>query len=104
MRAKGVVGWGAVVVVIVAAWAAIRGFAPADKIRAATRPAPVIAGTVFYRERIALPPNSTAEIVLEDVSVADRPALEIARATVSPAGQVPIPFELRYTPDQIEKN
>lgn len=105
MRAKGVVGLGAIVVVIgLAAWVAIRGFPPADRIRAAARPDPVLTGTVFYRERIALPPNSTAEVVLEDVSIADRPAVEIARATIAPAGQVPIPFELRYTPDQIEAN
>ena len=105
MRAKGVVGLGAsVVVILLAAWAAVRGFAPADRIRAAARPDPVITGTVFYRERIALPPNATAEVVLEDVSIADRPAVEIARATVAPAGQVPIPFELRYAPDRIEPN
>ncbi len=105
MRAKGMVGLGAIVVVILlTAWAAVRGFAPSDRIRATARPDPAITGTVFYRERIALPPNSTAEVVLEDVSVADRPAVEIARATVAPAGQVPIPFELRYTRDRIEAN
>ena len=103
MRAKGMIGLGASVVVILAAWGAIRSLAPADKIRSVARPDPILTGTVFYRERIALPPNSTAEIVLEDVSVADRPAVEIARTTVAPAGQVPIAFDLRYVPDLIEK-
>jgi putative lipoprotein len=104
MRAKGMVGLGAsVVVILLAAWAAVRGLAPAEKIRSAVRPEPVLTGTVFYRERIALPPNSTAEVVLEDVSIADRPAVEIARSTVAPAGQVPIAFALRYAPERIEK-
>ena len=102
MRTKGVVGLGAIVVVIVlAAWAAVRGPMPADRLHSATPPDPAINGTVFYRERIALPPNSTAEVVLEDVSIADRPAVEIARTTIAPAGQVPIRFELRYPADQI---
>jgi putative lipoprotein len=105
MRAKGMVGLSAIVVVmLLAAWAAIRGFAPADRIRDAARPDPVITGTVYYRERLALPPNSTAEVVLEDVSIADRPAVEIARTVITPAGQVPIRFELRYAPDRVEAN
>ena len=99
MRAQGMVGLGASVVAVLAAWAAVRGFASSDRIRAPA--AHAVTGTVSYRERIALPPNSTAEVVLEDVSTADRPAIEITRATVAPAGQVPIPFELPYSPDQI---
>ena len=93
-----------VVVILLASWAAIRGFGPSDKIRGAAPVDPALTGTVFYRERIALPPNATAEVVLEDVSIADRPAVEIARTTVAPAGQVPIPFELRYSRDLIEAN
>jgi len=97
-----VAGFCAIVVVLgLASWAAVRGFSPADKIRSTARPDPAISGTVFYRERIALPPNSTAEVVLEDVSIVDRPAVEIARATVVPAGQVPIRFDLPYPSDRI---
>jgi putative lipoprotein len=103
MRARSVIGLGAgLVVILVAALAAIRGIAPSDKIRVTAPPDPALTGTVFYRERIALPPDATAEVVLEDISIADRPAVEIARATVAPAGQVPIPFRLHYASDRIE--
>ena len=96
------VGLGAsAVVIVVATWAVIHDFAPSHKIRGAAPRTPVLSGTVFYRERIALPEGSTAEVVLEDLSIADRPAIEVARATIAPAGQVPIPFELPYPADQI---
>jgi len=67
-------------------------------------PDPALTGTVFYRERIALPPKSIVEVVLEDVSIADRPAVEIARTAVAPKDQVPIPFQLHYAADRIEAN
>jgi putative lipoprotein len=103
MRAGSVVGLSAAVAAgLLVAFAAIRGFVPIDKIQRPTPSRPALKGTVFYRERIALPPNATAELVLEDISIADRPAVEIARATVAAAGQVPIPFELSYSPDRIE--
>jgi putative lipoprotein len=103
MRARSVVGWGAgLVVIVVAALVALRGLDPSDKIPSTARPDPTLTGTVSYRERIALPPDATAEVVLEDISIADRPAVEIARATVAPAGQVPIPFRLHYASDRIE--
>jgi putative lipoprotein len=105
MRAKWVVGLGATLAaVVLAAFVAIRGLAPSDRIPRAAPPAPGLTGTVFYRERIALPPDSTAEVVLEDISIADQPAVEIARATVAPAGQVPIPFEIRYAADRIQRD
>jgi putative lipoprotein len=100
-----VIGWVAgVAVVLLAALVATRSLLrpPQPSPRGGTERA--LTGTVFYRERIALPPNSKAEVVLEDVSVADRPAVEIARATIAPAGQVPIPFELRYVASNIEKD
>jgi putative lipoprotein len=98
---RSVIGWSAgLAVILVAALVAMRGLAPSDKIRGTS--APALTGTIIYRERIALPPDSTAEVVLEDISIADRPAVEIARATIAPAGQVPIPFELSYAPERIE--
>jgi uncharacterized lipoprotein YbaY len=103
MRTKSLVGLGVgAVAILLAAWGAIRGFAHPD--RSGRAAAPALAGTIFYRERIALPDGATAEAILEDVSVVDRPAVEIARATIAPAGQIPIPFELRYTADQIAKD
>ena len=63
----------------------------------------VLSGTVTYRERIALPPNARVEVRLEDVSQADAPADEIAAQTIAANGkQVPIPFALRYSPQNID--
>ncbi len=54
-----------------------------------------ITGALTYRERIALPPDSTAHVSLSDVSVADRAAPLLAEQTISLAGrQVPLPFAL----------
>lgn len=55
-----------------------------------------ISGEASYRERIALPPNAVLTVQLADVSRADAPAGIVAEQTVSPAGQVPIPFELTF--------
>jgi putative lipoprotein len=61
-----------------------------------------VTGTAAYRERIALPPDAVLEVSLEDVSRADAPADLIGRATVDPAGQVPIPFSISYDPARID--
>lgn len=53
-------------------------------------------GTVSYRERIALPPSAKVEVKLVDISLADAPARTLARASVRPGRQVPIPYRLRY--------
>jgi putative lipoprotein len=63
--------------------------------------AETVTGTAAYRERIALPPDAVLEVSLEDVSRADAPADLIGRATVDPAGQVPIPFSISYDPARI---
>src|SRR5512138_2617484 len=105
MRARGVIGWVAgVAVILLAALVVVRSMVLPPEAAPEGRSGRALTGTVFYRERIALPPNSIAEVVLEDVSVVDRPAVEIARATIAPAGQVPIPFELRYVASSIEKD
>jgi putative lipoprotein len=63
--------------------------------------AETVTGTAAYRERIALPADAVLEVSLEDVSRADAPAELIGRATVDPAGQVPIPFSISYDPARI---
>lgn len=55
-----------------------------------------VKGEVVYRERIALPPNAVLSVQLADVSLADAPAPIIGEQKVSPAGQVPISFEIRF--------
>jgi putative lipoprotein len=59
-------------------------------------------GEVFYLQRIALPPSAVLSVTLQDVSLADAPALAIARQSGPITGQVPLPFHLEYDPTQIQ--
>lgn len=63
-----------------------------------------IAGEVFYRERIALPPNAVLTVRLMDVSLADAPASIIAEQKIDPAGQVPIKFQIKVNPAVTQPN
>ena len=54
-----------------------------------------VSGELTYRERIAVPPQSTAVVELRDVSVADAPSVIVAELRIDLAGrQVPIPFRM----------
>jgi putative lipoprotein len=65
----------------------------------------VVRGTVSYRERMALPPDSIVEVRISDVSLQDAPARVLAETTQATSGQqVPIPFELFYDPAAIDPN
>ena len=65
-------------------------------------PGTIIEGTATYRERIAIPPNSVFEAVLEDVTIADARATQIGRTSFSlPAGP-PIGFSITFDPSQID--
>ncbi|AXJ03500.1 hypothetical protein CFN16_04970 [Pseudomonas fluorescens] len=59
-------------------------------------------GEVFYLQRIALPPSATLSVSLQDVSLADAPAvvLDVQKGPVK--GQVPLPFHLSYDPAQVK--
>lgn len=63
-----------------------------------------VSGTASYRERIALPPGAVFEAVLEDVSAADAPAVELGRATISDPGNPPFKFEITYDAGSVEAN
>ncbi|EHT4940714.1 hypothetical protein VV99796_03275 [Vibrio vulnificus] len=64
-----------------------------------------ISGTVFYRERIALPEDAAVTLVLEDVSLADAPAKVIAKHKFITNGkQVPLLFDLAYDSKKIIAN
>jgi len=62
-----------------------------------------VSGSISYRERIALSPQSILEIKLVDVSRADAPANVIAEKSVTGPGQVPINFEMAYDPTSIDQ-
>lgn len=58
-------------------------------------------GTVFYRERIALPRTAMVEVKLLDVSLADAPARTIAEARIAAGPRNPIGYVLRFDRSQI---
>lgn len=66
-------------------------------------PTTVIEGTATYRERLALPPTAEFEAVLQDVSRADAPAMEIARTTIPNAPTPPIRFRIPYDAGKIDQ-
>ncbi len=59
-------------------------------------------GRVYYRERIALPPNAVISVLLEDVARADAPAEVVASKRFGPEGGPPWRFTLGYDPDQLD--
>ena len=59
-------------------------------------------GEVFYLQRIALPPTATLSVSLQDVSLADAPAVVLDEQRGQVKGQVPLPFQLNYDPAQVK--
>lgn len=54
-----------------------------------------VTGNIAYRERIALPPTAQIEVRLDDVSLADAPANNMATQSFASEGrQVPFAFSL----------
>ncbi|MDH4873124.1 YbaY family lipoprotein [Pseudomonas sp. BN515] len=61
-------------------------------------------GEVFYLQRMALPPAATLSVSLQDISLADAPAVELARQNGPIQGQVPLAFRLDYDPAKVQPN
>lgn len=65
----------------------------------------VISGSITYRERIALAPQSTAKIQLLDISLADAPAKVIDQKIYDLTGRnVPVGFELTMPNKGVPEN
>lgn len=64
--------------------------------------ADTVSGSAFYRERIAVPPGAVFEAVLEDISVADTAAIELARVQSDGSSGPPYAFEIEYDPSNID--
>lgn len=58
-----------------------------------------VTGSITYRERIALPPTAQIDISLDDVSLMDAPARNIARQSFTADGRQ-VPFAFSLTVDQ----
>lgn len=70
--------------------------APAERTVAVT-------GSIAYRERIALPPTAQIEVRLDDVSLADAPARNMATQRFASEGkQVPFAFSLTVDRSDID--
>lgn len=64
-----------------------------------------VTGSVFYRERIALPDTAVVSVTLEDISLADKAAEVIATDSFITGGkQVPFEFKLDYDASKIVPN
>lgn len=59
-------------------------------------------GEVYYLERIGLPKTATYQVSLQDVSLADAPAVNLAKQSGQIKGQIPLPFHLTYDPADIK--
>lgn len=65
-----------------------------------TESAARVSGMASYRERIALPAGAVFEAVLEDVSQADGPAIELGKVAIENP-RVPVRFQIAYDPARI---
>jgi putative lipoprotein len=74
---------------------------PVNAPKRAVAPLAKVAGTVTYRQRIALTPEAVVTVRLSDVSRQDVPAMVLAEQIITRPGQIPIPFELDYDPESI---
>ena len=61
-----------------------------------------IEGSIWYRERIALPPNAEILVFLEDVARMDAPSEVIATTRFAPEGGPPWMFSLEYDPHRLQ--
>ena len=60
----------------------------------------VLSGTVTYRERILLPDTAVVRVQLQDVSLADAPALVLGEAVATGASP-PYRYSIAYDPDAV---
>jgi putative lipoprotein len=61
-----------------------------------------IEGSVFYRERMLLPPGAEVELQLQDISRADALATVMASVIITPEGGPPYEFAIDYDPASID--
>lgn len=64
--------------------------------------AEILTGTVTYLQRLMLPPTTTIEIALQDVSRADAPARTLATYRIPDPGAPPYRFAFAYDPARID--
>jgi len=66
---------------------------------------PNVSGSVYIRQRIALPPDSVLTVTLSDASLADAPSKVLSQRVVRTEGkQSPFQFVLPFNPADIQPN
>lgn len=66
---------------------------------------PNVSGSVWIRQKVALPPDSVLTVTVSDASVSDAPSRVIAQHVVRTEGkQSPFHFVLPYNPSDIQPN
>lgn len=60
---------------------------------------PNVSGSIYIRQRVALPPDAALTVTLSDASLADAPSKVISQRVVTTSGkQAPFKFILPYNP------
>jgi putative lipoprotein len=76
----------------------------ADEEPIAAQPeASALTGTVWYRERVLLPPGAKVTVSLQDVAKQDVAAVVIGETVFFAEGSPPYPFEIQYDPAAIDR-
>ncbi|MBK4716870.1 MULTISPECIES: YbaY family lipoprotein [Tenebrionibacter/Tenebrionicola group] len=66
---------------------------------------PNISGSIWIRQRVAIPPNAVLTVTLSDASLADAPSKVLAQKAVRTNGkQAPFSFVLPFNPTDIKPN
>lgn len=66
---------------------------------------PNVNGTVWIRQKVALPPDAVLTVTLSDASLADAPSKVLAQRVVRTEGkQAPFQFTLPFNPSDIQPN
>ena len=62
----------------------------------------VISGNARYTENLLLPEDAKFEVFLEDISLLDVASVSLGETIISPAGQIPIAFSIKYDDEKIK--
>lgn len=66
---------------------------------------PNVSGTVWIRQKVALPPDAVLTVTLSDASLADAPSKVLAQKAVRTEGkQSPFSFVLSFNPADVQPN
>lgn len=66
---------------------------------------PNVSGTIWIKQKVALPPDAVLTVTLSDASTADAPSKVLAQRAVRTEGkQAPFSFVLPYNPSDVQPN